>query len=286
MTMRRIALGRASLSLLALLGARAGAVTPAATAPAAAKVEELTYTDAAGQPRKATLVLPGKGSPRAGVLFAHWLGEPPKNDRGEFLDDATALAADGIASLTVDHPWKDESWFEKRKLAEDEGFSDAEVRELKHELDTLVARLPTAGAPRLGFVGHDFGGMYGALMVAGEPRISTAVFMAATPIFADWFLLGQNKLPAAEKDAYRKKMARFDLPGVLASRTAPLATLLQFAKGDRYIPDAAANQLVAAVPEPKVVQWYDDDHRLGNEKAAEARRQFLREHLLAPAASR
>src|SRR5215831_11211105 len=122
-------------------------------------VRDLNYAShAPGQGRtQAYLVTPKGNGPFAAVLFFHWLGEE-KSDRTEFLEEATALARRRTVSLLLQgfFPWK---------VAPVDGPTDrqqiiAQTIEVRRALDLLLAQ-PGVDPKRVGYVGHDYGAMFG-----------------------------------------------------------------------------------------------------------------------------
>ena len=54
--------------------------------------------------------------------------------------------------------------------------------------DTSLAARPDVDGARLALVGHDFGAMLASIVAARERRVRTAILMAPTPRWGDWFL--------------------------------------------------------------------------------------------------
>jgi hypothetical protein len=138
--------------------------------------------DAADRKVSAFLVRP-KGKPTAAVLWAHWYGEEANPNRKEFLVDALELAKEGVVSLLPQEffPWMEpvsEDADADRQLTIDQGV------QLRRGLDVLQEQ---AGDVPVGFVGHDYGAMFGALLVA-DKRPQTYVLMAPDATFSNWFL--------------------------------------------------------------------------------------------------
>jgi len=153
-------------------------------------VRDVSFAAAtAGERTRAFLVVPKNPDKRSAVLWVHWLGEPKTTNRTEFLDDAVELARTGTISLLVDAQWSVPHWFKTRTTDGDYDASIRQVKELRRALDVLLAE-PGIDAARVGFVGHDFGGMYGTLLAAVDPRAKFFVIMAVTTKLSDWFLLG------------------------------------------------------------------------------------------------
>jgi dienelactone hydrolase len=227
--------------------------------------------DAAGRKVSAFLVCP-KGKPKAAVLWAHWYGEEPNANRTEFLPDALALAKEGVVSLLPQgvFPWSEpvsEDPDADRQLAIDQ------VVQLRRGLDVLQER---AGDVPLGFVGHDYGAMFGALLVS-DKRPQTYVLMAPDATFSNWFI--KYFVRGASKPALDRAFAPLD-PVNNVGDVAPATVLFQFAKSDRYVPGYIADKLTEAASEPKKATSYDGGHELDAVARAD-RLAWLREQLLA-----
>jgi dienelactone hydrolase len=227
--------------------------------------------DAADRKVSAFLVLP-KGKPKAAVLWAHWYGEEPNANRTEFLPDALALAKEGVVSLLPQgvFPWSEpvsEDPDADRQLAIDQ------VVQLRRGLDVLQER---AGDVPLGFVGHDYGAMFGALLVS-DKRPQTYVLMAPDATFSNWFI--KYFVRGASKPALDRAFAPLD-PVNNVGDVAPATVLFQFAKSDRYVPGYIADKLTEAASEPKKATSYDGGHELDAVARAD-RLAWLREQLLA-----
>jgi hypothetical protein len=227
-------------------------------------------------PVTGVVVRPLKVRPKyPGVLWVHWLGEPATSNRTEFLSDAQALAPSGVVSMLVDMPWSKPDWFATgRSPDRDASDTIGEVIALRRALDFFseVAKLdPT----RLAYVGHDFGAMDGALLLAVDDRPQFAVLMTPTLSFWEWFLLGAQP---ADPAAYVDRMSAFDLPPWLA-RGHQRATLLQFGKNDIYVSRATAASFRNAVPDrDRTFKMYDADHALDIPAAYDDRRAWLLAH--------
>ena len=218
------------------------------------------------RPRAATGTLHG-----AGILWVHWLGDPATTNHTEFAADARALAERGATSVLVDAMWAQPNWFETgRSPATDACDVPRQVIALRRALDLLVAQ--GVDPTRIAYVGHDFGAMYGALLLAVDPRPSRAVLMTPAVSFWEWFLLGAQP---ADMNAYLRAMSRYDLPAWLG-RTHATATLLQFAKNDGYVSSATAAAFLNAVPaRNRTFVSYASDHALHVAAAVNDRRAWL-----------
>jgi predicted esterase len=229
------------------------------------------------KPTNAVVVAPSdpvKNAPA--VLWVHWLGEPATTNHTEFMTDAEALAKRGVVSLLVDMPWSQKDWFTGVRSTEtDYADTVAQVITLRRALDCLT-KIPGVDATRVAFVGHDFGAMDGALMLAVDDRARFAVLMSPTLSFWEWYLLGKQP---ADPAAYVAQMSAFDLPGWLA-KGKQQATLLQLGQNDEYVAQATGIALRNAVPDrDRTLKAYKLDHALDDPTAHDDRRAWLIAHL-------
>ena len=223
-------------------------------------IQDIYLSSPVGSRTRAFLIKPSKPSAEGGgvAFFLHWLGGPPANDRAEFFEDAMLLAEHNVTSLLVDAPWADPEWFPGRKLDEDL----ADVTQYAAQLQAYFRYLMTQATPssRVAFIGHDFGAMYGALLMQREPAIRHAVVMAAVGDFGDWFVLGR-KLTQGDSIQYRQRMAAV-APSRYLRCTGKVDVLYQFAENDRFVSRAQAAVLIDHAPAEKTVLWYPGGHEL------------------------
>jgi dienelactone hydrolase len=232
------------------------------------EVEDIAYSAPEGDVR-AYLVQPD-GKARAVVLWMHWFGEEPNTNRTEFLPDAAAMAKDGVLSLLPQgtFPWVGGLSGEVDK---DLHSAIGQVVDLRAGLDVLQNE---GGDVPVGFVGHDYGAMFGSLLVT-DGRPDAYVLMAPDATFANWFvkyLLG-GRGSASE---YQAAFAPLD-PVSNIGDAAPGSVFFQFAKSDPYAPGYVADELVAASADAKEGD-YDGGHEL-DAKARADRISWLREKL-------
>lgn len=224
---------------------------------------------------KAFMIKPTGKGPFAGILFFHWLGEP-NGDRTQFVDEAVALARLGVASLLIQgyFPWV---------VQPTEGTTDrhlivSETREVRRALDLLIAQ-PMVDKKRIGYVGHDYGAMYGGIAAAFDKRVRAYVLIAGIGTFSDWSLEYWLKSRGDEfKKSYRQALFPLE-PITLIDRAKPAALLFQFANNDKYITKEKAISFAAAASEPKEVRWYDTTHEMNVQAARDDRREWLTERL-------
>src|SRR6266850_2098319 len=239
-------------------------------------IRDLNY--AAYVPRhgriKAYLIKPAGKGPFPGVLFFHWLGDV-KSDRTEFLDEAVALGKQGTASLLIQgyFPWSEQP---TDGPTDHQQIIDQTI-EVRRALDLLLSQ-PKVDKRRIGFVGHDYGSMFGAITSGIDKRVNACVFIAGVGSFSDWSLkywTGPSKNGA---DAYKQAVKDVDPIGYVPY-TAPATLLFQFANNDKYISKEVGNAFFAAAGKPKEVKWYDATHDLNIETARKDRWEWIRRQL-------
>ena len=235
----------------------------------------VSFTGGDTSPTSAVLLAPASPRNAPAVLWVHWLGEPATTNHTEFMGDARDLAKHGVVSLLVDMPWSQQSWFTAVRTPEtDYAATIAQVTTLRRALDCLGA-VPGVDRARIAYVGHDFGAMDGALLLAIDDRPKYAVLMTPTLSFWEWYLLGKQP---ADPAAYVARMSAFDLPGWLA-KGKQQATLLQFATNDEYVAQATGIALRNATPNrDRTFKAYRLDHALDDETAHDDRRSWLLQH--------
>jgi predicted esterase len=240
----------------------------------AALVRDVTFVPV-DQPVKAYVVAPAAGARSgAGILYVHWLGEPETTNRTEFLAEAVKFAERGVTSVLVDTMWAAPKWYGNRIPEEDYAQAIHQVIELRRAMDLLVAQ-PGVDPARIGFVGHDFGAMYGMIASAADRRAKTYVFMAATPHFTDWFFFARQPKDVA---AYRAQISSID-PVLYVPRLAPARIFFQFAAHDEYVSAEEAAEYYVAAANPKHMATYDAGHDLHTAEVAADRVAWLEREL-------
>jgi predicted esterase len=225
--------------------------------------------DAGDRKVSAFLVRP-QGKPKAAVLWAHWYGEEANTNRTEFLPDALALARDGVLSLLPQglFPWEEDV---SEDAQVDQDLAVEQIVQLRRGLDVLQDE---AGGVPLGFVGHDYGAMFGAALVADE-RPQAYVLMAPDATFSNWFL--KYFVRGASKSELDAAFAPLE-PVNNVGDALPASVLFQFAKSDRFVPYYVADKLTEAAGDSAQTETYESGHEL-DEKARKDRLAWLRAEL-------
>lgn len=234
-------------------------------------VRDVRFAGSRGEALAAWIIEPTSAEPAAGVLFLHWLGGFNSN-RDEFLDEAVALADDGVASLLLDQafPWTEQA----SGLEHDRVEIGFQVRDTWRAMSILADEV---GDAPLAVVGHDFGGMYAAILRGLEPRLSAVVVMASTGAWADWFVEFVHVVPESEAPAYAAGLEDVD-PIAWIAKPAGTPVLFQFSRFDPFISTSRADAFVAAVGKDGEARRYDAGHEL-DEAARSDRDAWLLERL-------
>jgi acetyl esterase/lipase len=245
-------------------------------------IRDITFPSPYGDDVPAYLIAPPGEGPFPAVLYVHWYEtqEQATSNRTEFLEEAVSLAGEGVASLLVDDvlalPGPRERW-SGLDAENDRELVIRQVVELRRAADVLIAE-GRADPSRLAFVGHDFGAMFGAVLLPVDGRFKTAVLLAMVGDFADWFLLG-SPLGGPDRDAYREGLLPV-APLQYLPHFTPASVFFQFADNDAFVGTEDADGLLAAASEPKRAETYASDHALHeNAVAASDRLAWLRQEL-------
>jgi dienelactone hydrolase len=229
-----------------------------------------------GYQRAAELYRPVGGGPYPAILYIHWY-EPqaPDSNRSQFEAESIEFSKLGAVCLAVETLWSDRDFFFKRTQVDDERNSVEEVVNLRRFMDFLLNQ-PGVDPGRFALVGHDFGGMYGALAGSLDGRPSHYVIMAATPRFPNWYLY-LPKLEGEAREAYIQKMAPID-PITHIANLSPAPILFQFGDNDLHVSLERAEEFFEAAREPKEKRIYSSGHGLTEEASAD-RKAWLKEKL-------
>jgi len=222
-------------------------------------IQDITYTGSNGDTVPATLVIPKDSGKFAAIVWGHWLMDGAANaNRGEFLDEAIALASSGVVSLLIDAPQIRPNF--KPIPGSGAALVEQQVVDLRRGLDLLLSR-PDIDAARTAYVGHSFDAATGAILDDKDKRFAAFVFMS-----------GPRKMDMPKEKTWAD-------PGTYANKLGPAPALFQYSLHDEeFVPLADARDYAAAASGPKTVEFYDADHAL-NAKARIDRDAFLRKAL-------
>jgi dienelactone hydrolase len=240
------------------------------------EVRDITFAGVTGGRTAAYLVIPKTNGPHPAALMVHWYApEEHDSNRTQYLEQAVDLAKQGVVSLLPETMWSEPKWFPARNRADDYDASVRSVKELRRALDVLL-RQSGADKKRVAFVGHDFGAMYGALLITVDRRPTVYALQAFTNEMSHWYLYGP-KMPEADRKQFIAKLKPMDAVEHLGN-ASPAPVLLQFGTTDVHVSKGRAEAIIAATSEPKKVIWYEAGHGL-NGQAVKDRMTWLKEQL-------
>jgi hypothetical protein len=238
-------------------------------------VHDVQFTPVPGaEPVKAYVVVPEGKGPFAAVLWVHWLGEPATTNRTQFLKEAVDLAPKGMVSLLVEGMWSAPDWYGKRVPEQDYDNSIRQVIALRRAMDLLLSR-PDVDKARVGYVGHDYGGIYGMMANGVDGRARTYVYIAVVPSLNDWAFFARQPV---SKAAYLRQNAPLELTDYLR-QVKNASTLFQFANKDVYVSRADTQVVMGAAAAPKERRFYDADHGMAVPQAMADRDAWLLKEL-------
>lgn len=212
----------------------------------------------------AYLVTPQGEGPFAGVIYMHWLGNA-NNSRKEFLEEAVQLAQHGVICLLPQgyYPWMAFPTQDNN----DRPLILGQIIEMRRAVDFILTQ-PNIDSERLGYVGHDYGALYGGVLAGIDHRIQTYILIAGSPSFGDldpyW--------------NYRSNVPDLD-PIQYISKANPISLFFQFGQRDQNVPEEQANRFYELASSPKRIEWYDDNHQMLNESARQDREAWLMKQL-------
>ncbi len=227
------------------------------------------FSSTTGGRTVAYLIKPEGEGPFAGVIYLHWLGYTSGN-RKEFLEEAVETARHGAIALVLQgfFPWM----ASPLGTQADYPLIVGQAIELRRAVDFLLSQ-PGVDPKRTGFVGHDYGALYGGMLAGTDHRLKTYVLVAGVPSFADWIASFH-----IQHDPYVPIVEPVD-PIRYISKAAPASLLFQFGQQDAFIPESLANQYYDSASDPKHVEWFKDVHEMRTEAVRQARLSWLIEQL-------
>jgi hypothetical protein len=234
-------------------------------------VREISYDAGSDRRGVAYLVVPAGDGPFAACLFLHAEGAGGMS-KGEFLDEAVGLAKKGVVSLLPSRYFPAAAtpvdWQEDRQKVVDQ------VVELRRGIDVLIAQ-KGVDASRIGYVGHDYGAMSGAIAAAVDNRIKAEVLMSMSWRWGDWFFLNYA---IADQASYLSGMKGID-PVTVLGRLSPATLFLQYGAEDGFNPPETRTAVAAVQPQAKLTSYPNTAWSIDCPEARADRLAWLVQHL-------
>jgi len=239
-------------------------------------VQDVSWASPGGGRVSAWLVVPPGSGPFAGIVYLHGT----ETDRGDFRDEAVAMAHGGAVSLVVDAPFA-RTGDSRHNYLLNFGLPDRErdmtiqaIVDVRRAFDVLAAR-PDVNPARLGFVGHSWGASLGAVVAAVDSRPAALVLLSGRPSWTGFLRASTEgwvdtyrELVGPDKwEAYLTAMAPFDALAV-AGELDGVRIYLQYGRMDDVVPTAVSQALLDALPDANA-DLYDSGHALDDAATAD-----------------
>lgn len=229
----------------------------------------------------------GKG-PWPAVLFLH----PAISSKDHFLEDARALAKQGIASLLIDAPMaRPDPWKQVGSIAKPEVERELyihTVKDLRRSLDFLLAEREVDNK-RIAFVGQGYGASLGGVLAGVDKRCMAYVLIAGIPNLSQFWERSTRPIALeARKTITQEQITRYvestrEFAAVnFIGKAAPAALFFQFAKWDNWVTKAMALQFYDAASSPKKIRFYDTDQKFTAPESKTEYMEWIRSRFFPP----
>jgi hypothetical protein len=242
-------------------------------------ITEWKLTTPEGESVELTVVDPQAKGKRPMVVWLHREGQEVK--RAGFQQEAEALAAQGIASLLVELPFKRPFVHRSDNNAGDAESIRLAVVNARRALDWAETR-PEFDMKKVAVVGHRFGAWAGALLTAVDMRIDGALLMSPPGKPSGWLQVTEQPRAKAFREGFAKENWGAYLnaiepldPEKWIGFAAPAKVFFQFGSSDAWVQTLEQVDLFRATSQPKTRQMYDSDEML-NDEAKKDRLNWLR----------
>jgi dienelactone hydrolase len=219
-----------------------------------------------------------RSSLRPGIVLMH--GMP--GNAGQMAGIGQQLAEHGAVAIAIDAPFARRGGPTVQFSTQDRAEQIQLIKDLQRAVDVLRAR-PNVDDERIAYLGVSYGGAMGALFVGIERRLKAAVLVVGDGGLVSHFTgpedlnSGLANLSCATRAAWLQAMAPIE-PIRFIAHAPPTALLLQSGRLDNLVPEADAQALHTAAPQPNTIRWYDAGHGL-NQQAAFDRLDWLHEQI-------
>ena len=214
------------------------------------------------------LVDPATKGRHPGVVLVHGAG----GDRSQLLDQARALAKQGIVALTITepssaHPPAPAATLEEL-LARAQHVQQRDTAAVRSAAAFLASRTDVDGN-RLGYLGWSAGAKTGTFVT---DRFAALALLSAGAATVDQFVAAA---PPPAQARVRRALTPID-PIRAVTHARPGSLLLEDGRRDAVVPHAALLNIVHAAPRGTLVRWYGTGHALSTRAYADARTWLLR----------
>ena len=238
------------------------------------KLYAISYANPAKGRTPGFLVVPHKRGRKPGIVWMH-SGGPL-----QWLGDAVLMADMGAVSILVDPPGV-------TPPEDPEAYRDHMIQSvvgLRRAVDVLAVR-DDVDPGRIGFVGHSYGAMMGAVATSVDDRFRAAVYEVG--LLGMSIHIATSPHPWAEnvRKELGSSLGRFlEVISVVDAKNyigkAPaIPKLFQAAYFDPGVPHKDAEDFFREASGPKEIKWYDTGHDVDDLAAISDRARFLAKSL-------
>jgi dienelactone hydrolase len=229
------------------------------------RVHEVSYDSPKGGRVTGLLFVPSAAGPHAGIIVQHGLPGSASGVAG----DAALFASHGAVVLAIDAPFARREgppvFFAQRDSTEQVQL----MVDLQRGIDVLLSR-DDVDPKRLAYRGWSYGGAMGALFVAIERRLKTAILTVPDGGLVSHFTGDDDtngpleSLECAEQVRWLRAMQPLE-PLRFVHLASPTPLLFQGGRRDTLVPVKDFETVSNAASEPKQIKWYDAGHGLTSE---------------------
>jgi dienelactone hydrolase len=242
------------------------------------EVSAISFASPDGGPVTGMLFDPvARPGPRPGIVLMHGMPGTARQMAGQ----AQLLAGLGAVVIAIDAPFARRGGSPVQFTARDRAEQIQLIKDLQRAVDVLRAR-PNVDDDRIAYLGISYGGAMGALFAGVERRLAAAVLVVGDGGLVSHYTGPEDRgfmagLSCETRVGWFGAMAPIE-PIRFIPHASPTPLLLQSGRLDDLVPQADAQALHAAAPQPRTILWYDAGHGL-NQQAAFDRHDWLHDRV-------
>jgi cephalosporin-C deacetylase-like acetyl esterase len=229
------------------------------------RVHDVAYDSPKGGRVTGLLFVPAATGPHAGIIVQHGLPGSASGVAG----DATLFASHGAVVLAIDAPFARRTGSPISFASRDSAEQVQLMVDLQRGIDVLLSR-DDVDSGRLAYRGWSYGGAMGALFVAIERRLKTAILTVPDGGLVSHFTGDDDtngplgSLACADQLRWLRAMQPLE-PLRFVHLASPTPLLFQGGRLDNLVPPKDFETVSNAASEPKQIKWYDAGHGLTSE---------------------
>ena len=165
------------------------------------EVRDITFANTSGGRTAAYLVVPTDEGAHPAALMVHWYApEEHDSNRTQYLGQAVEFAKLGSSVYCPKPCGRSRTGFRHANAQTTMTHRFAASRNSAAG-STCSWQQPDVDKKRVAFVGHDFGAMYGAILITADKRPTLYALQAFTNEMSHWYLYGP-KMPEPDRSQF------------------------------------------------------------------------------------